>query len=126
MTADGLHVLWVGLAGSAGAAARFVLDGTIRARSASQMPVGTVVINLTGSLILGVLTGLVLFQHAPSTVTLVAGTGFCGGFTTFSTASFETVRLVQQGDLWSAAVNTGLTLVGALALAGAGMALASI
>lgn len=126
MTADSLHVLWVGLAGSAGAAARFVLDGTIRARTTSRVPVGTIVINLAGSLILGVLTGLVLFQHAPSTLTLVAGTGFCGGFTTFSTASFETVRLVQQGDLSSAVVNTGVTLVGALAFAGAGLALASI
>jgi CrcB protein len=119
-------IVWVGLAGSVGAAARFVTDGMVRARVASRIPVGTIVINLAGSLLLGVLTGLVLFHHAPSTLTLVAGSGFCGGFTTFSTASFETVRLLQQGEFRAAGTNAGVTVVGAVAAAAAGLALASI
>ncbi|HET9733469.1 MAG TPA: CrcB family protein [Acidimicrobiales bacterium] len=117
-------IVWVGLAGSVGAAARFLADGAVRSRVRTRVPVGTVAINVAGSLLFGVLTGLVLFHHAPSSLTLVAGTGFCGGFTTFSTASFETIRLVQQGDLGAAGINVGVTVAATLAAASAGMALA--
>ena len=79
------YIVWVGLAGSLGAAARFMTDGFIRARLSSRIPIGTISINLSGSLLLGVLTGLVVFHHVTSTLTLVVGSGFCGGFTTFST-----------------------------------------
>lgn len=119
-------VAWVGLAGSLGAGARFVVDGAVRGRVASRVPVGTVIINLSGSLLLGIVTGLVVFHHVTSTVTLVAGTGFCGGFTTFSTHSFETVRLLQQGELGAAGVNLGVTVAGTLAAASAGMALSAL
>lgn len=119
-------VVWVGLAGSLGAVARFVTDGTVRTRVASEVPVGTILINIVGSLILGVLTGLVEFHHVTATVTLVAGAGFCGGFTTFSTASFESVRLLQKGALAAAAVNITVTVAGTLVAAGAGIALASL
>jgi fluoride exporter len=120
------YIVWVGLAGSLGAAARFVADGAIRGRFASRIPMGTVCINLSGSLLLGVLTGLVVFHHVTPTLTLVVGSGFCGGFTTFSTTNFETVRLVQQGELRTAGLNAGVTVVGALAAAAAGMALGSL
>ena len=119
-------VVWVGLAGSVGAAARFVADGAIRGRVATRVPIGTVAINVVGSLVLGVLTGLVVFHRVTPTLTLVAGTGFCGGFTTFSTASFETVRLLQEGELGAAGINVGVTVAGTLAAAVAGMALASL
>lgn len=119
-------VVWVGLAGSVGAAARFVADGAIRSRVATRVPIGTVAINVVGSLVLGVLTGLVVFHRVTPTLTLVAGTGFCGGFTTFSTASFETVRLLQEGELGAAGINVGVTVAGTLAAAVAGMALASL
>jgi CrcB protein len=119
-------IVWVGLAGSLGAAARFIADGTARTRFRSPVPVGTILINVVGSLILGVLTGLVEFHHLPATLTLVAGTGFCGGFTTFSTASFESVRLIQQGALAAAALNVTVTVTGTLLAAAAGIALASL
>ncbi|MCU4186249.1 fluoride efflux transporter CrcB [Acidiferrimicrobium sp. IK] len=119
-------IVWVGLAGSLGALARFTLDGAIRERFATVLPAGTVFINLTGSFVLGVLTGLVVFHVAPGTLTLVAGTGVCGGYTTFSTASFESVRLAQQGRLGPAAANTAITLFGAIAAAASGLALASL
>ena len=122
-----LTAIWqVGLAGSLGAVARFVVDGSVRARIDSRLPVGTLLINTTGSLLLGILTGLVLFHGAPSTLTLVAGTGFCGGYTTFSTASFETVRLLQIGEYRAAGANLAATVAGTLAAAGAGLALASL
>jgi CrcB protein len=122
-TAD---ILWVGLAGSLGALTRFVVDGLIRARATTPLPAGTITINLTGSFVLGLLTGLVVFHAAPSALTLVAGTGFCGGYTTFSTASFETVRLAQERQLAAAGLNAAVTTLGALAAAAAGLALASI
>ncbi len=114
-------VAWVGLAGSVGALVRFVVDGAIRTRASGELPVGTVTINVTGSFLLGLLTGLVMFHGAPSTLTLVAGVGFCGGYTTFSTASFETVRLIQQGSVRAAAVNLGITLLGTLGAAALGL-----
>jgi CrcB protein len=119
-------IVWVGLAGSAGAVARLVVDGTVRGRVPSRLPVGTLAINVAGSLLLGVLTGLVVFHHVTSTLTLVAGAGFCGGFTTFSTTSFETVRLLQLGELGTAGINIGVTVVGTVAAAAVGMALASL
>lgn len=119
-------IVEVGAAGGLGAAARLVVDGSVRARITSLVPAGTLLINVSGSLLLGVLTGLVIFHGAPATITLVAGTGFCGGYTTFSTASFETVRLLQTGRHRAAATSLALTVAGTLAGAGAGLALASL
>lgn len=121
-----VDVVAVGLAGALGALCRFMADGAIRARLATRVPVGTVAVNVSGSLLLGVLSGLVLFHRLPAELTVVAGSGFCGGFTTFSTSSFETVRLVQRGEGLAAAVNLGTTIAGALAAAALGLALASL
>lgn len=98
---------WIALAGGVGAVARFVVDALIRRRTPAAFPWATLAINVSGSLVLGVLTGLVLFRGASTELVLVLGTGFCGGYTTFSTASFETVRLAQRG-LWGQAVANGL------------------
>lgn len=113
--------LWVALAGSAGAVSRFTLDGVIRRRNRSEFPWSTVFINVSGSFVLGVVTGLVLFGHDPTDVKLVVGTGFCGGFTTFSTASFESVRLLQR-QLYLAAVGNAFgTLVVTMGAAAVGL-----
>ncbi|WP_375474832.1 fluoride efflux transporter CrcB [uncultured Jatrophihabitans sp.] len=117
--------VWISLAGGLGAVARLVVDGAIRERWSATFPIATFAINVSGSLLLGVLTGLVLFRHSPTDLAHIAGTGFCGGYTTFSTASFETVRLVQRGATsWAVLYGVGsvLTTVGA---AGLGLALAS-
>jgi fluoride exporter len=109
------------LAGGAGAAGRFAADGAIKARVGDAFPWSTLVINVTGSLVLGVLTGLALRHGAPGDLRTVLGTGFCGGYTTFGTASVETVRLARRGS-WTAfgyAVG-GLTL--ALGAAAVGLA----
>jgi CrcB protein len=97
--------LLVAVAGGVGAVARFVLDGLIRSRVALLVPAGTVVINVSGSLLLGFVTGLVLVGAEPSDFRVVLGTGFLGGYTTFSTATIETVRLLQQRRWVAAAVN---------------------
>jgi fluoride exporter len=115
--------LAVAVAGGLGAVARFGLDGWVRVRtsrtSLAFFPLGTVVINVTGSFVLGVVTGLALAHAVPDELRLVVGTGFCGGYTTFSTASLETVRLVQEQRVGLALVNgvgTLLTTVGVAAL----------
>ena len=112
-------VLWVALAGGLGAAARLVLDGAVRQRVPGY-PLGTVLVNLTGSLLLGLVAGLAAGAALPPAVQLVAGTGVLGGYTTFSAAGGETVRLAREGR-WSAALLHGLgMLVGSVALAALG------
>jgi len=119
-------VLGIAGAGGVGAAARFYADGSLSARSRSDFPLAILAVNVVGSLVLGVLTGLVLFQGTADGWRVVLGTGFCGGFTTFSTTSFTGVRLAQQQRPVLAALNVLGTLVLCTAAAGAGLALAAI
>jgi CrcB protein len=100
------------VAGGIGAALRLILDGLIRARVKSTYPVGITVINVTGSFLLGLLTGLATSQLVSDQWHLVVGTGFLGGYTTFSTASFETVRLIEDRRYVAAAFNgLGMLLI---------------
>jgi len=117
-------VLGVAAGGAVGAVARFWVDGAITSRRTGPFPMATLVINIVGSVALGVLTGLVLYQHVPNGWRVVLGTGFCGGFTTFSTTSFASVRLVQNHRPALAALNAFGTLVLCVAAAGVGLALA--
>lgn len=98
-------------AGGLGAALRFVVDGLIRNWLRGPFPFGTVLINVTGSLILGLLTGLTLSAVLPLDWELVIGTGAMGGYTTFSTASVETMRLVQDREYTMAFTNGFAMLV---------------
>ncbi|MBM9460142.1 CrcB family protein [Nocardioides sp. zg-536] len=112
----GLFVMMV-LAGGLGACVRYVVDGAIKARAkGAAFPWSTAIINLTGSLVLGFLTGLVVGRLASTDVSTV-GTGFLGGYTTFSTASYELVQLVRdQRHGLAAAYGIGV-LAGAVLLA---------
>lgn len=108
-------------AGGIGASARMLLDGLIKSRVSGAIPWGTIVINISGSLALGLLTGMASAQLLPEAWHLIIGTGFLGGYTTFSTASFETIRLVQERK-WVASLFTGLgTLMMATGAAGLGL-----
>jgi CrcB protein len=112
------------LAGATGALARFLLDASMKQRWHSPFPLATVVINVTGSLLLGVLAGVVLFHGESSMWQTVVGTGFCGGYTTFSTASFETVRLVQQDRRALALLNAIGSLATSVGACAVGLAVA--
>lgn len=97
--------LLIALTGSVGAVSRFVLDGHIKTRRARRFPWATFVINVTGSFVLGLVTGALLHHKGFADAETIVGIGFCGGYTTFSTASFETVRLLERRDYTRALCN---------------------
>ena len=114
--------LAVGLAGGLGAAARYLVDGAVQERTSGLFPFGTLTVNVVGSLILGGLAGWVLSGAGSAQVRNVLGAGFCGGLTTWSTASWEAIRLAEEGGVGSGArctlANLGVSLVaGAAGLA---------
>ena len=121
-----LAFLVLALAGALGAAILLLLDGVVRSRARGALPIGTILINLSGSFLLGLIAGLTAAAALPEEVHLVVGAGFLGGYTTFSTASFETVRLLQERRRLLAALNGLGVLVAATALAGAGLWLGSL
>lgn len=116
-----LVVVALSAAGGLGAVARLVLDGFLRSRVRAAYPLGTTLINITGSFLLGVITGLALAHVLSSEWRLIVGTGFLGGYTTFSTASFETVRLAQQGRYAACLANAFVMFVVAFLVAGLGL-----
>ncbi|XTR52280.1 fluoride efflux transporter CrcB [Pseudarthrobacter sp. So.54] len=115
------------LAGAAGAATRFIVDSLVRPKVPTPLPLSTMAINVSGSLLLGVLMlGAMLAARGPAEWQTIIGTGFLGGFTTFSTASVETIRLIQSRRSGLAAVYSLGTLVLSLTAAATGMALGRI
>ena len=123
---NALTILLLGLAGGLGAGTRFMVDGLVRSRFRTALPVGTIAINITGSFLLGLVAGAVIVHAAPVELQAIAGTGFLGGYTTFSTASFETVRLIQSRRTGLALLNSVGTAAAAVGAAAAGLALASL
>ncbi len=119
-------VAGVAAGGLVGAPARFALDQWTNARTGGAFPWGTFLINATGSLLLGVITGLVGRHLLGPVGAAVAGTGFCGAYTTFSTFSYETVRLLEEGDVRAGLANAAGSLMLGLAAAMAGIGLASL
>ncbi|HET9729836.1 MAG TPA: CrcB family protein, partial [Acidimicrobiia bacterium] len=83
-------LLGIAVAGAFGAVARFGVDAAVAPRMPSHFPGGTLVINVTGSFVLGLITGAAMYHGLSHDARLVTGTGFCGGYTTFSTFAVET------------------------------------
>lgn len=111
------------VAAGVGAPARYLLDGWVQDHAVGAFPWGTFVVNVTGCLGLGVLTGLGLYHGLDATTRTALGTGGMGAYTTFSTFTFETVRLAEEGALDEAFRNAAASLVVGLAAASAGLAL---
>jgi CrcB protein len=110
--------VWAGvvLLGGAGAVLRFLLDRAIARRVARPFPFGTLTVNLSGAVLLGLFSGLTLSHH----VALLAGTAFVGSYTTFSTWMLETQRLAEERQHWLAGANIVVSVVLGVAAAMAG------
>jgi CrcB protein len=92
-------VAYVALGGGVGTAARYLLTLFVQQRAGAGFPVATLLVNVTGSFLLGLLMRYALESTAASPeARLLLTTGFCGGFTTFSTFSYETARLIEDGE----------------------------
>lgn len=106
------------VAGGIGAALRFVVDGAIRIRTSVAFPLATMIINGSGSLLLGLLTGAVAGRTLSPEWQLIIGTGMLGGYTTFSTASVETARLLEERRWFASLINGfGMLIISTLAAA---------
>ena len=115
-----MAIWWVGLGGFLGANARYLVSGYISDRWGAVFPLGTFVINITGSFILGFF--LAYAQERPWVAPgarLLFAVGFVGAYTTFSTFEYETMRLIQERELLLAMLNiVGSVLTGAVAVFG--------
>jgi CrcB protein len=114
------------VAAGIGAPARYLVDGYVQDRTRAAFPWGTLVVNITGCLALGVLTGLALYHGLEPDVRVVVGTGGIGAYTTFSTFTFETIRLAEEGAVSDAARNVVANFVVGLAAASLGLAIAAV
>ena len=116
--------LWIGVLGigGLGAVARFMMDRAVSRRTKGSFPYGTLVVNISGAVLLGFLSGLVL-SHG---VAMLAGTAFLGAYTTFSTWMLETQRLTDERQIWPAAANIVVSVVLGLSAAAAGQWVASL
>jgi CrcB protein len=113
-------VVLVLLGGAVGAPLRYLTDLVVQARHDTVFPWGTLTVNVAGSLLLGGLASGVSNAGAPAWLLSLAGTGFCGALTTFSTFGFETVRLVEDGSWVEALINVAASVGLGLAAVTAG------
>lgn len=124
MSAGSWLVFWI--AAAIGAPARYLFDGYVQDRTEGAFPWGTFAVNTSGCLLLGLLTGWGLYHHLDSTARIIVGTGGIGAYTTFSTFSFETVRLAEEGATNEAVRNIVANLLVGLAAASAGLAVMAV
>ncbi len=111
--------LLVGLGAAVGAPARYLADRAVQRRHDTPFPWGTLSVNIVASLVLGLVAGL-----APSSgVSALVGTGFCGALSTYSTFSYETVRLLEERGRFHGMANIAVSLFAGLGAAGLGYAI---
>lgn len=107
-----------------GAPLRYLTDRAVQSRHDSVFPWGTFLVNVSGCLVLGLLTGAAAQGAASSHLQLLLGTGLCGALTTYSTFSYETLRLTETGAGLYAVVNVVGSVIAGLGAAFAGVAIA--
>ena len=108
----------VAIGAAVGAPVRYVTDRVVQSRHDTMFPWGTLTVNVVASLILGVVIGA--DPHGRGTVAMLVGTGFCGALSTYSTFSYETLRLAQEGAAFYASLNVAVSVAAGLAAAALG------
>jgi CrcB protein len=120
-------VLWISLGAVVGANARYLVGIWVAERFGAAFPYGTLMINVGGSLLLGLFLGLLTERAtADPAWRLSLAVGFCGSYTTFSTYSFETIALLRQGALAAAATYAIASVALSLLATAAGLAAARL
>ncbi|MEU8696547.1 fluoride efflux transporter CrcB [Streptomyces sp. NPDC048680] len=119
-----MNWLLVIVGAAVGAPLRYLTDRAVQSRHDTVFPWGTFTVNVTGCLVLGLLTGAVTAGAASSHVQLLLGTGLCGALTTYSTFSYETLRLAEDGARFYAAANVVASVVAGLGAVFVGVTLA--
>ena len=115
------EILLVALGGAVGSAARYVVSRYVGETVASVFPWPTFAVNIVGCLIIGLLSTLVSAGTLTPAMKLILITGFCGGFTTFSTFANENLSLMRTGDMLVAALYIGLSMICGIIAAYVGM-----
>ncbi|MEV6814538.1 fluoride efflux transporter CrcB [Micromonospora sp. NPDC051296] len=119
-----MNLLLVALGAAVGAPLRYLVDRAVQARHDSAFPWGTLVVNVAGCLLLGVLVGGATAGALPGSLVTLLGTGLCGALTTYSTFGYETVRLFEQGVRLGALLNVAASVAAGLGAAFAGVMVA--
>lgn len=113
------------LAAGVGACARFLLATLVQQRVGGERPWGTFTVNVAGSLAAGLVAGSVIHHGLGSQASTVLAVGLLGSFTTFSTFTYESVRLIETGAWKVASANVVGTMLGGIAAAAVGLAIAA-
>ena len=123
-----LPYLLVGVGGFLGANVRFVVARLVGALFETRFPLGTFIINMSGSFLLGVLGAIIAQKVLPSSeaLRLALGVGFLGAFTTYSTFEYETHALLEDGSWLLASLNMALSLFVGLLAVRAGIVMAKV
>ncbi len=119
-------VVGLAVAGAFGAVLRYAVDHAFQRRARSDFPLGTLVVNVTGAFLLGLLVGSADHHGLSTAWVTVLGTGLVGAYTTFSTFTFDTVRLLENAEWGATAINIAASLGAGLTAAALGLALGSL
>jgi fluoride exporter len=106
-----MTLIWIALGGAIGSALRYTVGGTVQRFSARGFPVGTLAVNVIGCLLIGILMHKFLNEQTHPAARAFLIVGFCGGFTTFSTFSSETIGLMIGGEMGRATIYVVLSMV---------------
>src|SRR3954447_3055903 len=119
-----IFAILVGVTAGLGAVCRYLVDQTVERQHGAVLPLGTFTVNISGSFLLGLITGLALHHGLSDGLTVTLSAGFCGGYTTWSTFAYESLALTQEGAALAAAANVVVSVTVGLLAAAAGLALA--
>jgi fluoride exporter len=106
-----LNYFMVAIGGALGSVARFWISTVMAERFTETFPIGTLVVNVSGSFLIGLLAALAKGGTVPNSMRTFLMVGVCGGYTTFSSFSLQNLQLLQNGNYYYAGLNTGLSLV---------------